>query len=67
MAQVHETPELYASVVKPYLESLPPSRIQWVYNILTKQVGGSCMVVAAGMLAVQHHANARLCLPDALG
>ncbi|PWN53429.1 HIT-like protein, partial [Violaceomyces palustris] len=29
-----ETPEVYRSVVLPYIQSLPPSRINWVYNIL---------------------------------
>lgn len=33
---VQETPQLYLSVVKPYIESQPPQRIQWVYNILDK-------------------------------
>ncbi|KIK26397.1 hypothetical protein PISMIDRAFT_676236 [Pisolithus microcarpus 441] len=31
---VHETPELYEKVVKPYIEAFPPSRTQWVRNIL---------------------------------
>ncbi len=34
--QVVETPELYERVVRPYIESLPASRIEWVYNILNK-------------------------------
>ncbi|ORX37150.1 HIT-like domain-containing protein [Kockovaella imperatae] len=31
---VSETAEKYAKVVVPYIESFPPDRIQWVYNIL---------------------------------
>ncbi|BGO92097.1 hypothetical protein NBRC10512_000828 [Rhodotorula toruloides] len=31
---VRETPELYETVVKPYMESLSPNTISWVYNIL---------------------------------
>ncbi|KAI5994745.1 HIT-like domain-containing protein [Pisolithus albus] len=31
---VHETPEIYEKVVKPYIEAFPPSRTQWVRNIL---------------------------------
>ncbi|GJN91129.1 hypothetical protein Rhopal_004147-T1 [Rhodotorula paludigena] len=31
---VRETPELYERVVKPYIASLAPSTISWVYNIL---------------------------------
>ncbi|SJX61860.1 related to DCS1-non-essential hydrolase involved in mRNA decapping [Sporisorium reilianum f. sp. reilianum] len=31
---VYETPEMYAQKVLPWIESFPPSRIQWVYNIL---------------------------------
>ncbi|GAA5896334.1 hypothetical protein JCM6882_000987 [Rhodosporidiobolus microsporus] len=31
---VRETPELYETVVKPYVDSLSPSTISWVYNIL---------------------------------
>lgn len=29
-----ETPEMYARKVLPWIDSFPPSRIQWVYNIL---------------------------------
>ena len=36
--QIQETPELYRDVTLPYIESFPPSRIQWVYNILDKTV-----------------------------
>ncbi|KAK0434604.1 scavenger mRNA decapping enzyme [Armillaria borealis] len=32
---VRETPELYASVVRPYIESLPPARTRWVTKILS--------------------------------
>ncbi|SGY13777.1 BQ5605_C010g05973 [Microbotryum silenes-dioicae] len=31
---VRETPELYEAVVKPYINSLDPNQISWVYNIL---------------------------------
>lgn len=36
--QVTETPKMYAAVVKPYIDSIQASRIQWVYNILDKKV-----------------------------
>ncbi|KAF8810783.1 scavenger mRNA decapping enzyme [Phlegmacium glaucopus] len=32
---VHETPELYEKIVKPYIAAFPASRTQWVENILT--------------------------------
>ncbi|KAF8879092.1 scavenger mRNA decapping enzyme [Gymnopilus junonius] len=32
---VHETPALYEQYVKPYILSFPPTRTQWVENILT--------------------------------
>lgn len=31
---VRETPEVYEKVVKPYVDSISPSSISWVYNIL---------------------------------
>ncbi|TFY77925.1 hypothetical protein EWM64_g6088 [Hericium alpestre] len=31
---VHETPEMYACIVKPYIDAFPPSRTQWVEDIL---------------------------------
>ncbi|KAJ3343456.1 hypothetical protein HDU93_008115 [Gonapodya sp. JEL0774] len=31
---VRETPELYENVTRKYIESVPASRIDWVYNIL---------------------------------
>ncbi|SCZ89640.1 BZ3500_MvSof-1268-A1-R1_Chr9g10512 [Microbotryum saponariae] len=31
---VRETPELYEAVVEPYINSLDPNQISWVYNIL---------------------------------
>ncbi|GAA5826532.1 hypothetical protein JCM11251_002413 [Rhodosporidiobolus azoricus] len=31
---VRETPELYETVVQPYIDTLSPSTISWVYNIL---------------------------------
>ena len=36
--QVAETPEMYAAIVRPYIDSIPAARIQWVYNILEKKV-----------------------------
>ncbi|KAK9824616.1 hypothetical protein WJX72_011745 [[Myrmecia] bisecta] len=33
---VSETPEQYKEVTLPYIQSIPESRIQWVYNILNK-------------------------------
>lgn len=32
---VRETPELYQSAVKPYIDAFPPSRTKWVEEILT--------------------------------
>lgn len=37
-AQVVETPELYERVVRPYVQAIPPARLQWVYNILERKV-----------------------------
>lgn len=34
---VTETPEMYRSIVLPWIESQPPERILWVYNILDKK------------------------------
>ncbi|KAF8625911.1 hypothetical protein AX17_006637 [Amanita inopinata Kibby_2008] len=34
LVMVHETPELYNEVVKHYIAAFPPSRTQWVENIL---------------------------------
>ncbi|KZV89808.1 scavenger mRNA decapping enzyme [Exidia glandulosa HHB12029] len=31
---VRETPELYERIVRPYIDAFPPSRIEWVQNIL---------------------------------
>ncbi|KAL4063895.1 HIT-like domain-containing protein [Scleroderma yunnanense] len=52
---VHETPELYEAVVKPYIEAFPPSRTQWVQNILdgTSEAG-----------SVLHTSPSFLILPD---
>ncbi|KAL9940803.1 hypothetical protein V8E36_000291 [Tilletia maclaganii] len=33
---VRETPEIYQTIVKPWIQSQPISRINWVYNILDK-------------------------------
>ncbi|KAI0341516.1 scavenger mRNA decapping enzyme [Trametopsis cervina] len=35
ITMVHETPEIYQAVVKPYIDAFPPSRTQWVRNILS--------------------------------
>lgn len=41
---VYETPEVYQQKVLPWIESFPPSRIQWVYNILEhKKEAGSIL------------------------
>ncbi|CAL1709284.1 unnamed protein product [Somion occarium] len=32
---VRETPEIFERIVKPYIAAFPPTRIQWVYNILS--------------------------------
>ena len=34
---IPETPHLYNTVTKPYIDSLPSSQIQWLYNILEKR------------------------------
>ncbi|CAG8489367.1 12408_t:CDS:2 [Ambispora gerdemannii] len=34
---INETPAIYHQVVKPFIESIPPNRITWVYNILSKE------------------------------
>ncbi|PWN93180.1 scavenger mRNA decapping enzyme [Acaromyces ingoldii] len=34
---ITETPEVYEQVVRPWIESQPVGRIQWVYNILDKK------------------------------
>jgi len=31
---IEETPEMYSAVTKPFIDSIPESYIQWVYNIL---------------------------------
>lgn len=36
--QVQETPEMYSQVTLPYIQSIPESHIQWVYNILARKV-----------------------------
>ena len=37
MVLVEETAEGYAAVTRPFIEAIPPSRLQWVYNILEKK------------------------------
>ncbi|KAG8898553.1 hypothetical protein FRB99_007350, partial [Tulasnella sp. 403] len=32
---IRETPQIYKDVTLPYILSIPPKRIQWVYNILS--------------------------------
>lgn len=34
---VVETPELYERVVLPYIQAVPPARMQWVYNVLERK------------------------------
>ena len=34
---VHESPELYASATRPFIDALPPARLAWVVNILDKK------------------------------
>ncbi|CAJ0746855.1 14889_t:CDS:2, partial [Entrophospora sp. SA101] len=34
---IHETPQIYKDIIEPYIDSIPSSRIQWVYNILQKK------------------------------
>ncbi|CAG8774251.1 13441_t:CDS:2, partial [Racocetra fulgida] len=34
---IRETPQIYEMFVKPFIKSVPASRIQWVYNILQKK------------------------------
>jgi hypothetical protein len=36
--QVRETAAAYKEVVEPYINALPPARVEWIYNILDKQV-----------------------------
>ncbi|KAI8344785.1 HIT-like domain-containing protein [Chlamydoabsidia padenii] len=31
---IKETPAMYTAITQPYIDSLPPSRIEWVHNIL---------------------------------
>ncbi|KAF8509066.1 scavenger mRNA decapping enzyme [Hysterangium stoloniferum] len=38
IVMVTETPEIYRTVVLPYIASLPRSRFEWVYNILSHKV-----------------------------
>jgi len=40
---VHETPELYRSVVLPWVDAIPPERIQWVHNILQGKTSESIL------------------------
>lgn len=45
---VHETPMLYERVVLPHIESFPPERLNWVYNILEKKVSSAVWQHGAG-------------------
>jgi m7GpppX diphosphatase len=37
---IHETPELYTAVTRPYIEAFPPSRIQWhVPSSIDRDIG----------------------------
>ena len=44
MVMVEETPAGYASVTQPFINSIPSSRIKWVYNILDKSAEAERMV-----------------------
>ncbi|KAI0825974.1 scavenger mRNA decapping enzyme [Irpex lacteus] len=35
ITMVQETPEIYSTVVKPYIDAFPPSRTKWVLDILS--------------------------------
>ena len=39
--QVAETPDIYSNKVLPYIQSLPASRVTWVYNMLEKRVSAA--------------------------
>lgn len=39
-----ETPEVYKKLTLPYIESLPSSQIQWVFNILDGKAEGERIV-----------------------
>lgn len=47
-AQTHrlvlEDPELYERATLPFIQSIPASRLGWVYNILEKKVRIQCTV-----------------------
>ena len=34
---IYESPSMYERVVRPYMDSVPESSIQWVYNCLDKR------------------------------
>lgn len=36
--QIQETPAQYKAVTKPFIDSISPFRVQWVYNILDGKV-----------------------------
>lgn len=60
--QVRETCEMYCKVVKPYIDSLPPERIHWVYNILEKKVKRLFSLTApcpAQVLCYRRHGQTR--------
>lgn len=48
---VVETPAVYELVTRPFIESLPVEKIEWVYNILeqyVRNVTGQLQVCALG-------------------
>lgn len=58
--QVAETPDVYSSKVLPYIQSLPASRVTWVYNILEKKVSATgqklnVLNMLCCWLETQHH------------
>ena len=67
---VVETPQLYQTIVKPWISAQPPERIQWVYNILDKkkeadtiiyeQTGHEGFIVSMRLRPTDTHAHARM-------
>ncbi|GES99499.1 HIT-like domain-containing protein [Rhizophagus clarus] len=56
---IRETPHIYETIVKPYIESIPPNRIQWVYNILSKKSESERI-----LLEVEEESTGFILLPD---
>ncbi|CAG8560746.1 1982_t:CDS:10, partial [Ambispora leptoticha] len=58
---INETPSIYQQVVKPFIESIPASRIEWVYNILSKKKEAEKI-----LLEEENDENGFILLPDIL-